>query len=967
MKNIITVTFILIHFISFGQKNGMSEYTSSQSSVYGNAGSYLALDSIYLTQSSAITLESTNPFWKVSLKEINKITQVRITVPDTSFQPAPNEFYILFSLDSIDDTPLTLQDLNENNINNVQYDSENIRLARLLSNSRIYSICVPRQRLNQPLYFDSLFVRHISIVCPVRTQLEIIEVDIIGTEVPQYDVTKGVTGFEWKKKCGNSIFNNMNGLIDCDEYDCKVQYTNINYTKPTCPVCNDGKICITAMNVQQISFDGGVTWQNFNDRIRQCYEQMPSGNYKIVFKSPSGCTKEEDINMIVPPGTSTSLCENGDFELGNFTGFIFETGINQQNPNGPHTLTPGFDVNVHNIINVENFSDPHIGSLINNPGFLGQYAFRLGDDRVIGSPSNPISQMESIKFKFTVTNADFSFNYARVTQDPFGDHSEEELPFFYWEITDIQGNIIYSETELSNDQYYQDFGNDLRYRGWDCAHTDLSSYIGQELYVRFINSDCGRWSHWAYTYIDNICAPSAGNIPVITNVESCGKIAQVCSDQSLDLSFTPGGYNRYQWVISKVNTSGSDYDTWQSPVIIGVEAKITDIIGYYEVGSGFATACGDKIKIVLRVYNGCSEATSDPYIYTISCSNYIVDYCNPMTYCREYKDIQIKGTFDCPGCTITWDPTSNINDSKIPFPTVFPIPSNITPLSSRIYTYNVTTTEGCKYCGEVGFAKYGYEIVPHTLERGYCSYTYGIDIVLSPALASIQNDDIVIRKTNILNGATEVVYPSGTGSIRSISFSQLRESTTQYRLEVMILPESCSDGYTCIQSYTFDRIYRTGYHAYWKAAIPNTFSPNGDGISDVWHLTFRSLDESLPLSCSNMSTDNSSIYAYSIKIYDRWGDNLLFSQSVSKPLTDTQGFTGEEITWDGTFNGQPVAQGVYVGIITTSSCYDADFRCDDCDSQDPFDYCFGRESDCGIPYEDNDNNFGTKCGITVIR
>lgn len=173
--------------------------------------------------------------------------------------------------------------------------------------------------------------------------------------------------------------------------------------------------------------------------------------------------------------------------------------------------------------------------------------------------------------------------------------------------------------------------------------------------------------------------------------------------------------------------------------------------------------------------------------------------------------------------------------------------------------------------------------------------------------------------------------------------------------------------FTSNQSYTFPRISQTTYHAYWKAAIPTIFSPNGDGNNDLWHVKFRSLDESLPVHCSHISEDNSSIYAYTVEIYDRWGNNLLFSQSISKPFTDTQGFTGEEITWDGTFNGQPVAQGVYLGIITTSSCFNAPFRCTDCDLHDPFQYCYGRETECGKPYEDNDNNFATKCGITVVR
>lgn len=49
-------------------------------------------------------------------------------------------------------------------------------------------------------------------------------------------------------------------------------------------------------------------------------------------------------------------------------------------------------------------------------------------------------------------------------------------------------------------------------------------------------------------------------------------------------------------------------------------------------------------------------------------------------------------------------------------------------------------------------------------------------------------------------------------------------------------------------------------------------------------------------------------------------------------------------------------------------CFNAPFRCSKCNLQDPFDYCYGMETDCGKPYHNNNNNnFATKCGITVVR
>lgn len=73
-----------------------------------------------------------------------------------------------------------------------------------------------------------------------------------------------------------------------------------------------------------------------------------------------------------------------------------------------------------------------------------------------------------------------------------------------------------------------------------------------------------------------------------------------------------------------------------------------------------------------------------------------------------------------------------------------------------------------------------------------------------------------------------------------------------------------------------------------------------------------------------------------VKIWDRWGNNLVFSQSISKSKPDVQGFAGEEIVWDGTFNGQPVAESVYVAVINSSSCYYDAFYCNDCYSDSPF-------------------------------
>lgn len=69
--------------------------------------------------------------------------------------------------------------------------------------------------------------------------------------------------------------------------------------------------------------------------------------------------------------------------------------------------------------------------------------------------------------------------------------------------------------------------------------------------------------------------------------------------------------------------------------------------------------------------------------------------------------------------------------------------------------------------------------------------------------------------------------------------------------------------------------------------IPNSFTPNGDGVNDKWII--RNLDK---------FTQNT------VEIYNRWGQ-LIFS---------TNGYNDSN-AWDGTFNGEPVSSAVYYYFI----------------------------------------------------
>jgi gliding motility-associated-like protein len=80
------------------------------------------------------------------------------------------------------------------------------------------------------------------------------------------------------------------------------------------------------------------------------------------------------------------------------------------------------------------------------------------------------------------------------------------------------------------------------------------------------------------------------------------------------------------------------------------------------------------------------------------------------------------------------------------------------------------------------------------------------------------------------------------------------------------------------QSSVFIRVYQ-------KITIPNTFTPNGDGVNDYWNIdALATYSESL------------------LTIYTREGQEVFKSIGYAKP-------------WDGTSNGKQVPAGTYYYII----------------------------------------------------
>jgi hypothetical protein len=216
-----------------------------------------------------------------------------------------------------------------------------------------------------------------------------------------------------------------------------------------------------------------------------------------------------------------SNCGNRDFENGNFSGWIPQSGMNTgssnlnwsggQVSNGNDALVTDIGAR-HTILTVNQLDSNTIDPLTNLPDIYmttlapngGLFSIRLGN-------SNVGAEAEGIKIPFNVTSSDtvFTYQYACVFEDP--SHPLVEQPGFAVNIYDANNNIIpsLSDTVYSGDPQYPfitSANNFLyKYKRWSGVSINLSAYIGQTLTIEMNNFDCAFGGHFGYTYIDGSC------------------------------------------------------------------------------------------------------------------------------------------------------------------------------------------------------------------------------------------------------------------------------------------------------------------------------------------------------------------------------------------------------------------------------------------------------------------------------
>jgi gliding motility-associated-like protein len=199
--------------------------------------------------------------------------------------------------------------------------------------------------------------------------------------------------------------------------------------------------------------------------------------------------------------------------------------------------------------------------------------------------------------------------------------------------------------------------------------------------------------------------------------------------------------------------------------------------------------------------------------------------------------------------TYTWSPGKSLSDSTSANPIA-------TPTDTTLYTVIGTDANGCQ---DTATVKINIHKKP-VANAGPNRYTYEGQSIQLLATAKYASTYSWSPTTGLSNPT--ILRPVATPS-----------SDITYTLTA-ISPYDCS----VATSSVFVRVYK-------RITIPNTFSPNNDGINDTWDINaLITYPESVML------------------IFNRYGQQIFKSIGYSKP-------------WDGTYNGKPVPSGTYYYVL----------------------------------------------------
>ena len=209
-------------------------------------------------------------------------------------------------------------------------------------------------------------------------------------------------------------------------------------------------------------------------------------------------------------------CNNEDFETGTATGWFGFTGF--INSNGHvHTDDSGLVDGRHTITTGDGLDPIGASCGIDLPVVesSGLHSLQLGNV-MTGAQAERITQT------FTVEPGRefFLYKYAVVLEDP--SHQSHQQPRFEVRVFDANGDLIpcgsYSVRAGPNaaddgfvlcnaavNPNYPSYTRQYWIKDWTIAGADLSGYVGQQVTIEFLTTDCTLGGHAGYAYVESSC------------------------------------------------------------------------------------------------------------------------------------------------------------------------------------------------------------------------------------------------------------------------------------------------------------------------------------------------------------------------------------------------------------------------------------------------------------------------------
>ena len=588
--------------------------------------------------------------------------------------------------------------------------------------------------------------------------------------------------------------------------------------------------------------------------------------------------------IIAPPIGDISLtgCNNSGFEDNNFGNWETFVGGVTSNFGGVNlaSFNQTLDPTQHVIVN-NNIVDFYGNYPVTN---CGTKAAKIGD--IIGGKKSSM-----IKYTFTVNsiNANFSFRYAMVLQDPDG-HSSNQKPFFQYLI--LKGDrsyftnasqIVTTKKFIANrkNPFFTYTANDYVYKDWSTECVDLSNYIGQEISILFITADCAFGAHGGYAYVDCLCKNNEAVADFTIGTDFCINtpiILDGTASVNEDSYFI--GISELPWI------PGNGVNGWFTAQQAGV-IDINSLANQW----GYPLKCNTSYNIKLAVKNNCTSWNETSKTIFVRCPDYKNLGDDIVMCCDNIQPVILGHEQLFPINTYNW---TSSPPWLVPNPNLPSFP--VTPTQSATFNVTVTDDYGCVIEDEIDIIiEQDFTVTITEEDLGCCKKILVPHVTLNNCSNIIEEDpEWQLKKLQQLS------YKWSDGSTDKDHIVSPTKNTT-YSLTVS---NNCYS-HTVSINVTPNKIGN-----FPTVIAPNAMIPNSN-IPANRKLIIREFGLNAP-------QDGKPAYnakEYLLEIYNRWGNRV-------RTITGggCQVLQGE-IQWDGKSNfGNLLPTGVYVWKLYFKNC-----------------------------------------------